>query len=430
MEFQLIAPRDMSKSAIEQVLSNRGIEDALHYLNTSAVDVYSPLLLENIERGGEMLVSHIEAGDRAYIQIDADVDGLTSSAGLINYLVKIYPNWVRNKLVYGQHSGKQHGIELDLIPDDVQLVIIPDAGSNDVEQFAELASKGIDVLTLDHHILEEEPSPLACIINNQIGDYPNPTLSGAGVVYKFCCYLDSILNVNYAGEILDLAAVGMVADMVPLVDYETRYLVDTGLAQIRNPLIKAICEKNAYQIGEAITPFGISFYVAPYLNAVVRVGSMEEKELIFESMLDFKAFNKIPSTKRGCKGQFETRVEQACRMCTNIKNRQTKTRDASLEIIEEIIENQNLLENKVLIIKLAEEQKTNLTGLLANQEMAKYRRPVLVLSPNKTEDGKINWEGSLRAPASTGDFRQFCEDSKLIEYAQGQVWPLKFFPFR
>lgn len=330
----------------------------------------------------------------------------------------MFPEYVETKISYGQHEGKQHGIELDLIPEDVQLVAILDAGTNDIEQFEELSKRGVEVLLLDHHICNGEPSSIACIINNQTCGYPNKTLSGAGIVWKFCCYLDTFLNVNYANDFLDLAAVGIVGDMMSLQEYETRRIVDKGLAQIRNPFLAAMVEKNAYQLGEQITPFGVSFYIAPFINATIRVGTAEEKELLFESMLDFKAFERIPSTKRGCKGQFETRVEQACRQCVNIKSRQTKTRDASLEVIEDIVQNQNLLENKVLVIQLTKEQKTNLTGLLANQEMAKYQRPVLILSEMQHEDG-IWYEGSLRAPASTGDFRQFCEDTKLVEYSQG-----------
>lgn len=420
MQYELISPRDKSKSAIEQVLNNRGITDIQHYLNTSADDVNSPLLLNNLERGAKILVSHIAAGDLAYIQIDPDVDGLSSSALLLSYLNRLFPSYAKTKISYGQHSGKQHGIELDLIPKNVKLVIVPDAGTNDTEQFAELTSQGVDILVLDHHLPDGKLSNLACVINNQIGEYPNRTLSGVGVVYKFCCYLDSLLEVNYADKYLDLVAVGAVADMVPLLDYETRYLVDKGLTQIRNPLISALCERNSYQIGGDITPFAIAFYVAPYLNAVVRVGTMEEKELVFESMLDFKAFEQIPSTKRGCKGQFETRVEQACRSCVNIKNRQTKTRDASLNEIEEIIRNQNLLENKVLLVKLAEAQKTNLTGLLANQEMAKYKRPVLILSPVDVGNGEINWEGSVRGPSNTVEsWKDFFENTGLTNFVQG-----------
>lgn len=417
MRYELISPRDKNKSAIEQVLNNRGIADVRHYLNTSADDINSLLLLDNLERGAKMLVSHIAAGDKIYVQIDSDCDGWVSASLVINYLARVFPSY---KLAYGQHSGKQHGIELDLIPEGTKLVLVPDAGSNDTEQFAELASKGIDVLVLDHHILDSEPSSLACIINNQMGDYPNRSLSGVGVVWKFCSYLDSLLGVDYASDYLDLVAVGLVGDMMPLLDYETRYLVDKGLAQIRNPLISALCERNSYQIGGNITPFAIAFYVAPYLNAVVRVGAMEEKNLIFEALLETKAYKQIPSTKRGCKGQMETVVEQACRLCTNIKNRQTKTRDASLNVVEEVIKEQNLLENKVLIVKLTEAQKTNLTGLLANQEMAKYQRPVLILSPVELEDGKINWEGSMRGPSNVVEgWKDFFEESGFVNWMQG-----------
>mgnify|MGYP006357188617 CR=1 FL=1 len=85
-------------------------------------------------------------------------------------------------------------------------------------------------------------------------------------------------------------------------------------------------------------------------------------------MLDYRGYEQIPSTKRGCKGQMETRVEQACRNCTNIKSRQTKARDASLNTIERIIEEKNLLENKMLVVKLNPEHAAdkNLTGLIAN----------------------------------------------------------------
>lgn len=422
MKYELIAPRNRSISLIEQTLHNRGIQDVQHYLNTDDSDILDPLLLDNMERGAKMLVSHIKNEDKIYVQVDADVDGVTSSALLLNYLHKLFPNYTETKISYGQHEGKQHGIELDLIPDDVQLVIVPDAGTNDIEQFAELAKKSIDVLCLDHHICNEEPSSIACIINNQTCDYPNKTLSGVGIVYKFCCYLDTILGVNYANDFLDLVAVGMVSDMMSLQEYETRRLVDKGLAQIRNPFLSGMIEKNAYQLGEQVTPFGVSFYIAPYINAVIRVGTAEEKELLFESMLDFKAFEQIPSTKRGCKGQFETRIEQACRQCVNIKNRQTKTRDASLNDIEEIIKNQNLLENKVLVIQLAEAQKTNLTGLLANQEMAKYQRPVLILSPTEDEGGKLSWSGSMRGPSNTVEsWKSFFEGSGLVNWVQGHT---------
>jgi single-stranded-DNA-specific exonuclease len=145
----------------------------------------------------------------------------------------------------------------------------------------------------------------------------------------------------------------------------------------------------------------------------------------------------IPSTKRGCKGQEETRVEQACRNCTNIKNRQTKARDAALETIEAIIKKENLLDNKILAIRLDSfSADRNLTGLIANQLMAKYQRPVLLLNKvNNTEtdideNGNtivtgqyISWEGSGRGydKSKFDNLREFLKESGLVMYAEGHA---------
>ena len=431
MEYQLINPRRPGTSAIEHVLLNRGIEDVQHYLNTDDTDILSPLDLDNIEEGVKLLVSHIARESKVMIIVDSDYDGYASSAILINYLNNLFPAFVQNNISYRMHSGKQHGIILDMIPEDVKLVIAPDSASSDYEQHEELAKRQIDVLVIDHHEAPEV-SQYACVINNQLCDYANKALCGAAVVYKFCCYLDTLMGTDYAANYTDLVASALVADMMDLRTFETKHLVQQGLKNIVNPYFKGMTIKNEYSLGGKVTPFGVAFYIAPYVNAVTRSGTMEEKIVLFESMLEFKAFEMIPSTKRGCKGQFETRVEQACRNCTNIKNRQTKTRDASLEIIEQIIEEQNLLDNKILLIRLSEAQRTTLGGLIANQLMSIYQRPVLILSPTQHEilneqgkvvDTEIWWEGSGRGPNVPGleDCKAFYESSGLMEYGQGHA---------
>jgi single-stranded-DNA-specific exonuclease len=323
--------------------------------------------------------------------------------------------------VYQIHEGKQHGIVLDKIPTDIGLVICPDSASNDYEQHEELAKRNIFTLVLDHH---EAPSlsEYACVINNQMCDYPTKSLSGVGIVYKFCQYLDSLLEVNYANEFLDLVSLGITADVMDLRAFETRHLVSKGLEQINNPFFSAMVDKQSFVLGEHITSFGVAFYIAPLINATVRVGTQNEKLVLFESMLEHKAYEDIPSTKRGCSGQVEMRVIQACRNCTNIKNRQTKARDASLDVIERLIENQNLLENKILIIKLSKlyAVEKNLTGLIANELMGKYKRPVLLLNEIQNEN-TITWEGSARNydKSEFKTFKDFIEESGLALYAAG-----------
>ena len=434
MEYQLLTPSipvQYSLTPVERVFANRGINsfDINHYLHTSKEDVLDPELLDNIARGARMFVQHLAAGDKIFVQVDSDVDGYTSAAAIINYANMIAPGHAQQNIFYRIHDGKEHGIILDTIPEDGKLVIVPDAGSNDYEQHKALHDRGVDVLVIDHHEADKV-SEDACVINNQLSaQYPNKALSGVGVVYKFCQYIDKFLGKSYADELLDLVAIGMVSDMMDLRDFETRELISLGVSKLRNPFIVNFVDAQSYSLKGEVTPFGISFYIAPYVNATIRVGTLDEKLLLFESMLDFRAYEQIASTKRGCKGQFEARVEQACRNCKNIKNRQTKARDTSLEVIEGIIQRDNLLAHPILIIQLENPVEENLTGLIANQIMGKYMRPVLLLNKYvevDEETGEITkfaWRGSGRNATYSKlvNLRDFLAKSELVEYAQGHA---------
>lgn len=238
--------------------------------------------------------------------------------------------------------------------------------------------------------------------------------------------MDSICGTAYADDYLDIVATGLVGDMMDIRDFETHYLIQQGLqrSSLRNPFIKGMADKNVYQLGKGdLTPIGVAFYIVPLVNAITRVGTQDEKQILFESMLEWKAYDLIPSTKRGCKGQEETRLEQALRVCTNVKNRQTRTRDAEVECIENIIQENNLLKHKVLAIKLDNMSiDRGITGLIANELMSKYKRPVVLLS--KTEhEGLEAWEGSARGyeKSKMKDFRQFVKESNLVFLAEGHA---------
>lgn len=425
MEYRLRAPEFPIYTPVEQVLVNRGIpyDQINHYLNTTDNDILDPRLIPHLDEGAKMLIKHISQNDKVLIQVDSDCDGYTSAALLMNYLYCLFPSFVNNNISYRVHMGKQHGIIPDTIPEDVKLVIAPDSSSNDYEAHEYLNLSGVDVLVIDHHEADHI-SKYACIINNQLCDYPTKSLSGVAMVWKFCCYIDMLLKTDHAQKFLDLVALGLVADMMDVRDFETRRLIDKGLQQIRNPYFRGAIDKDQFHFTNEITPIGVAFYIAPLINATTRVGTQEEKLMLFESMLDFRGYELVPSTKRGCKGQAETRVEQACRNCTNIKSRQTKIRDNSLERIEQIIVNQNLLSNKILIVQLDDLiTDRNLTGLIANQLMSEYQRPVLILNKIENEDGTITWEGSGRGydKSRLKDFRGFLENNKYVIYAEGHA---------
>ena len=168
----------------------------------------------------------------------------------------------------------------------------------------------------------------------------------------------------------------------------------------------------------------MAFYVTPFINAIVRSGTMEEKELIFKSMLQMYAFDIIPSGKRGHKGEDAYLVEEAVRICSNVKARQTKTQDTTMTLLESRIKSESLLDNGIIIFTCEPGQvEKNLAGLVANKIQAKYQRPCLVLSKSKTEnDDEYYYRGSARnyGRSEIDDLRQLCEETGLVEYAQGR----------
>lgn len=422
MNYTLIQSTEKAQSVVEQVLLNRGLaaDKIARYINPTADEKFSPHFLDNITQAAKKLLITIFNQENIYVQIDSDCDGYTSSALLLNYLHRLFPSYVENHISYGVHSKKHHGINIEDVPENVKLVVIPDASSNEVEFHKQLWDKGIYTIILDHHHAPIDETDPAIIVNNQMCNYPNKALSGVGIVYKFCLVIDEILGESYADDYLDLVALGMIADMMDLRELETRYLIVEGLKDIRNPFFLEMVTKNEFKIKGEFNPFTISWYVAPFINAMTRSGTLEEKKLLFKSMLEYEAYKLVPSTKRGCSGTEELLVEQAVRVCGNVKNRQEKEKQKTLDIIYQAIEEQNAYSRNVLIIQLEESLDNNLNGLMANHIMAEFGKPTLILT-KRDKDGVITWEGSARGYMTdrVSDWRQFCENSGYALYAEG-----------
>ena len=425
MRYQLIKPINPDYSTIEQILTNRGIkrEDVYHYLNTTDDDISSPLDLgeKSLNAAAQTIIQHIFSKDKTLVICDCDCDGFTSAALLINYLYDLFPAYVETGLKWFVHEDKQHGLEdvMDYINQkDFKLVICPDASSNDYEYHKQLKAKGIDVIVLDHH-LADATSEDAIVINNQLCGYENKELSGVGVVYQFCRFIDSKMQSNFADNYLDLVALGLTGDMMSLTSIETKHLINKGFEpeNIKNPYIYEMWQKNHFKLGDHITSIDAAFYIVPMVNAVQRSGTIEEKELLFKSMLKYEAFAEIPSTKRGCKGQTERLVDQAVRMSTNVKNRQTRAQDASMEYLENRIVKENMMDRKVLLFTLEPGKvDKNIAGLIANKISAKYQRPSCML----TKVGDV-YQGSARGYEMSGvtNFKDICDNTGCVNWTAG-----------
>ena len=428
MKFQLINKPDEKLTATQQLFINRGLQlnEIEHYMNLTDDDINSPLLLgeEKLKEIAGIITSMVQNNQNLAVIVDADADGYTSSATLLNWFYYSHPKWTKEHTFYYLHDGKTHGLTpgaMSFIQDmGADIVWIPDAGSNDLPQIEQLYNEDRKIIITDHHIVEDGCSPYAITINSQIDDYPNKELTGAGVTWQVCRYLDSVNGTNYAEKLVDLVATGQIADMAQLSSTETRRIITKGLIpdNIINPYLFFFCLKNKFKLTDTPTDWGWTFYVCPMINAITRSGTIEEKTLIFESMLLFKAFEQIASNKRGHKpGEMERLVDQAVRTSTNVKNRQTRSEKAGMDKLESLIKENDMLKHKVLLFTInPSDIEPAIRGLVANKIMAKYQRCCAVLS----DDGE-NCAGSMRGCGLTGimDFKSICEASGVINWARG-----------
>ena len=268
MEY-VLSNENFKEDYAEKLIKSRG-GDFNGMINATLNDVEDPEKLDNIEKGVKLLFAALEQKDKTiFIIIDCDVDGFTSAAIIWLYIKRIAPDI---SLEFTVHSGKQHGLE-DTIDEvinrkDLSLIILPDASSNDYVYHHELRTADIPVLVLDHH-LAEYYSPDAVVINNQLSErYLNKELTGAGVTYQFCRYLDRILNIDYANDYIDLAALGIISDMGSILSIENFAIINEGLNKLdKNYFFSTLIESQAYSLGDIsrLDYTGISFYITPLI---------------------------------------------------------------------------------------------------------------------------------------------------------------------
>lgn len=350
---------------------------------------------------------------------DCDADGYTSTSILVNYLYNVFPDFVEQNLSILQHEGKQHGLSdlLYKIPEDTKLVILPDAGTNDVEQCKFLNKMGSEVVILDHHE-SDVVNPYAIIVNPQLDDYPNKHLVGAGVTWQFCRAFDELYGYgNRAWDYIDLCALGQIGDMSDYRNLEVRAIVNIGLYNIKNAFMEAIVAKNEYSFNKmnGINYYSMAFYCVPFINAICRSGTQEEKELTLRAFLEQDQYEKVESSKRGEKGKFVYCFQEAVTVIERVKRRQTKVQDDAMDYFENQIAENDLTENAMMF--LIDENgvvPAEIRGLIANKIQSKYQHPTAVLS---LSDGL--YSGSMRnyGLSINQDLKSTLESTGLVHCA-------------
>ena len=410
---------------LKELLTARGVTNIEKYLHPDAFCLNDPLNLDNIKTGAIWLEETLnKENSHILLIVDCDVDGFTSSAIMYNYIKAISPN---QKISYMLHEHKEHGLQdhTQTIIDSNEfydLIILPDSSSNDYEYHEVLKEHGMRCLVLDHHEIDDDQpiSDNACIINNQLSpNYSNKELTGAGVAWQFCRYFDQVKGYHHSDSLIDLAALGVCGDMGSVLELENRYIMLYGFGHVKNYFFKCAIEKQAYSMNNEVTPISVAFYIVPMMNAMIRMGSMEEKERLFLGLID--GHKQVPCNKRGAKGTMEEVAIESLRECTNAKAKQNRLTDQMVSELEQKIFKYDLLENKILFIRLNDDDEypSEVTGLTAMKLAAKYKRPTILARLN--DEGYDR--GSIRnvADCELQDLKKFLNDSGYFEWVQGHA---------
>lgn len=422
MRTKLIGKNDDN---IINIFINRGINpDTIFRLNSSVL--HDPLKIKNLINVVNIIYDTISNKNNKIILVqDPDADGYTSTAIMANYLHDCHPQELEKRLEIVYQENKEHGIPVKTIEDinkreDIDLIIAPDCSSNEYDVHNYIVNQlAIPIVILDHH---DAPrfSQDAVMVNISLDDYPNKHLSGAGVCLKFAELYDKTYNFHYANNYYDLAAIGIIGDMIEINTLETIYIVQQGMKNIHNLFLKALYKAKSFNLGSQVTPIGLAFSVIPMINAVTRVGTMEEKQDVTKAMISKATYN-VPSTKRGAKeGDTEVFQESVVRRMNNIKARQDRLRDNAFELLESQITDNNLMDNQILILDTKNAFPKTFTGLIANQFVSKYKKPTLV-GTYFEQNGKQLFGGSARGDDKSDlpELKRFEQESGLFEFAEG-----------
>lgn len=259
---------------IAKILVNRGydtVEAANAFLRPELSGLHDPFLLHDMDKAIERLMQAIDSGQKIIVYGDYDVDGMTSTAIMTWALELMGANvdyFVPSRFSDGY--GPNLANYQKLAAEGMQLLVTVDNGVSGKDEIAWLMAQGIDVIVTDHHELPEELPVATAIVHprHPEGSYPFGGLSGAGVAFKVV----SALLEEPADEVLDLAALGTVADVMSLTG-ENRIIVKQGLESLKldpRPGVAALLAAAGTQLSD-IDSSTIGFTIAPRLNALGRL---------------------------------------------------------------------------------------------------------------------------------------------------------------
>ena len=355
---------------IQEYLKALGVEDINLYLNPDSSCLDDVKSYPNMEKAANLLFKATTDKYKIGLLVDVDCDGMCSATIIRTFLNTYYDIdpviYIRQGKAHGLRASASEDIVEQIKADGIQLMIIPDAGTNDAPECHDLKAHGCDVLILDHHKVEVD-NPDAVIVNHHLGNGLNVALSGTGVTAKFIQYYCEYYHVD-APYMDDLVAMSIFSDSCSLIPLENRCYADVGMHRVENDMIKAMLPlANRY----GVNPTGYSWAMIPLINAICRQEKIDDKRKLFDAM----------------SGHGD--IEEAIKMCKSAHRLQADEVKQIMEEVEPTLD----LSHKV-VVGYAKPQDANLIGLVANKFMSKYHKPIILLRPMNA----TTWSGSFRSP--------------------------------
>lgn len=355
---------------IQEYLKALGVEDINLYLNPNSSCLDDAKFYPNMEKAANLLFKATTNKYKIGLLVDVDCDGMCSATIVRTFLNTYYDIdpviYIRQGKAHGLRASASEDIVEQIKADDIQLMIIPDAGTNDAPECHDLKAHGCDTLILDHHKVEIN-NPDAVIVNHHLNNGLNTALSGTGVTAKFIQYYCEYYHVD-APYMDDLVAMSIFSDSCSLLPLENRCYADIGMNRVENDMIKAMLPlANRY----GVNPTGYSWAMIPLINAICRQEKIDDKRKLFDAM----------------SGHGD--IDEAIKMCKAAHRLQA---DEVKQIMEEVEPTLDL--NHKVVVGYAKPQDANLIGLVANKFMSKYHKPIILLRPMNT----TTWSGSFRSP--------------------------------
>ena len=373
---------------IAKILNVRNITDMTSvkkYFSDEYEEGYDPFLMHDMQKAVDRINEAIENEEKILVYGDYDADGITSTVLLVETLISMGANvssYIPNRFEEGYGPNKEAFTKI--IDSGITLIITVDNGIAGVEEVDLANELGCDVIVTDHHKIQDTIPNAYAIIHPEHpeGNYPFKKLAGVGVAFKLAHALLEI----FPDFLLDLVAIGTIADMVSITD-ENRIFVKQGLELINeDPRIglKMLLELSG--IDTKIDEQTVGFYIAPKLNSI---GRMDSAKLGLTFLMAEE-----PVTARALAEQIEQ---------YNIQRKQI-TEDIVKDVISKIENSEKKQKN---VIMVSGEYHEGVLGIVASNIVEKYQKPVFIMNEK---------EGVLKGSArSIFDFNIYVAMNKISD---------------